>query len=246
MMILIAVIALSACSGGDETPTPDVVNTSPQDTPIVADGRLVPRQYAYIPFMNSGKVNEILVEVGQHVEKDQVMARLERTTQLDYAIDQARYELRSAERALELAATKDQQALEARVAAAQKQLQIAENAPADLELRAPFAGTVMDIDLFIGQYVTTGQNAILLADLSEWFIETDNLTEIEVVNVNVGQQVTVVPDALPNMNMTGEVASISSVFEEKRGDITYTVRISVPITDPRLRWGMTVSVTFNK
>ena len=34
------------------------------------------------------------------------------------------------------------------------------------------------------------------------------------------------------------------MFEEKRGDITYTVRIRINEPDPRLRWGMTVEVTF--
>ena len=39
---------------------------------------------------------------------------------------------------------------------------------------------------------------------------------------------------------------ISDVFEEKRGDITYTVRLLLSNPDPALRWGMTVVVTFNK
>ena len=46
--------------------------------------------------------------------------------------------------------------------------------------------------------------------------------------------------------MTGTVEEISNVFEEKRGDITYTVRLLLQNPDPALRWGMTVVVTFNK
>jgi hypothetical protein len=40
------------------------------------------------------------------------------------------------------------------------------------------------------------------------------------------------------------VDSIADVFEERLGDITYAVRIKLDETDPRLRWGMTVEVTF--
>jgi len=42
------------------------------------------------------------------------------------------------------------------------------------------------------------------------------------------------------------VERIGDVFEEKRGDITYTVRITLNQTDERLRWGMTVVATFEK
>jgi hypothetical protein len=54
------------------------------------------------------------------------------------------------------------------------------------------------------------------------------------------------PDALPELNLLGIVESISDTFEEKRGDITYTTRILVDEIDPRLRWGMTVVVSFEE
>jgi hypothetical protein len=55
-----------------------------------------------------------------------------------------------------------------------------------------------------------------------------------------------VPDALPSITLGGVVESISDTFEEKRGDITYTTRILVDEIDPRLRWGMTVVVSFEE
>ena len=85
-----------------------------------------------------------------------------------------------------------------------------------------------------------------LADFSEWYVETDNLTEIEVVDVSIGQNVEIIPDALPDLSLIGQVESIKDKFEEKRGDITYTTRILVDEIDPRLRWGMTVVVTFKE
>jgi len=64
--------------------------------------------------------------------------------------------------------------------------------------------------------------------------------------VRVGQSVKIVPDALPDLELGGTVERIKDVFEEKRGDITYTVRIKLNQSDERLRWGMTVAVTFQK
>jgi len=40
------------------------------------------------------------------------------------------------------------------------------------------------------------------------------------------------------------VEEISQSFKSQGGDILYTVRIKVDDVDPRMRWGMTVEVTF--
>ena len=58
-------------------------------------------------------------------------------------------------------------------------------------------------------------------------------------------KVTLVPDALPDVKLTGVIQTISSAFTKQGGDIVYSVRILVdnPL-DPRIRWGMTVEATF--
>jgi multidrug resistance efflux pump len=135
---------------------------------------------------------------------------------------------------------------EGRLTAAQANINAAQAALDNLELTVPFAGTLVSLDLLVGEQVTPGLPVAVLADFSQWYVETDNLTEIEVVNVTPGQSVTIVPDALPDVELSGVVDSIGDLFEEKRGDITYTTRILVDEIDPRLRWGMTVVVTFGE
>ena len=130
------------------------------------------------------------------------------------------------------------------------QLSAAEAALADFEdlapeLLAPIGGTVVSLDLKVGENAVPGQPAVILADLSSWHVETEDLTEIEVVEVSEGQTVTVIPDALPEVELSGVVVSIGEIFEERRGDITYTADILLGAeVDPRLRWGMTVVVNF--
>lgn len=140
----------------------------------------------------------------------------------------------------------DVAAADARINAAEENLKAAKANLSNLDLVATIDGTVVDLNLVEGQQATPGQPVIRIADLSKLYVETDDLTEIEVVDVSVGQKVAVVADALPSVEMTGVVEKISQVYEEKRGDITYTVRILLDNPDPRLLWGMTVVVTFQK
>jgi multidrug efflux pump subunit AcrA (membrane-fusion protein) len=115
-----------------------------------------------------------------------------------------------------------------------------------VELKAPFAATVAVQNLKVGEHVNMGEAVVTLADFGGWEIQTDDLTEIEVVKIKPGQVATVKLDALPDVRLNGTVKSISSKYEEKRGDITYTVTLVVAGTDAPLRWGMTAEVTFEK
>jgi multidrug resistance efflux pump len=134
---------------------------------------------------------------------------------------------------------------QSRIEAAQAAIASAEAALADLELVATINGTVVDMDLIKGQRVSPGVELLQLADFSQWYVETDNLTEIEVVDISSGDTATITPDSLPEYSMSGVVESISNLYEEKRGDVTYTTRIRLADVDPRLRWGMTVAVVFD-
>ena len=134
----------------------------------------------------------------------------------------------------------------ARLDTAEAALINAQNQLDALTLKAAIAGTVVDLTLQSGQKVTAGETAVVVADFTDWLIKTDNLTETEVTSLGTGQKASVVLDALPDKTLEGEVTYINSLFEEKRGDITYTVTILLKQTDPLMRWGMTGSVEFLK
>ena len=136
------------------------------------------------------------------------------------------------------------EAAQARLNAAESALAASQAALSDAELVAPLTGTVVKLDLKEGEQVVPGSPAVVLADLSRWKVETQDLNEMEIPRVSVGQTVTITPDAMPELMLTGIVESISQIYEEKFGDVTYTARIALEDTDPRLRWGMTVSTRF--
>ena len=137
-------------------------------------------------------------------------------------------------------------AVEARIAAAEAAITSAKAALTNLELVATIGGTLVEQNLVVGQAVTPGTPVMRIVDFSQMYVETDDLTELEVVEVSNGQKVSIVADALPDLALGGSVEKIANVFEEKRGDITYTVRILLDKVDPRLRWGMTVAVSFEE
>jgi HlyD family secretion protein len=140
---------------------------------------------------------------------------------------------------------KDQLALaQSRLDAAKAQLASAQTALNKLELVAPYDGIVTRIDISAGESVIPNQTVASFANFDNWFVETNDLTENEVVDVVEGQDVIIVPDALPNLELHGTVESISQAYTEKAGDIVYKARILLTQSDPKLRWGMTVETRF--
>jgi multidrug efflux pump subunit AcrA (membrane-fusion protein) len=135
---------------------------------------------------------------------------------------------------------------EARITTAEASLTAAKAALENSELRAPLAGTVADLNLKMGEQVSPGLPVATIADFSGWIIETDNLTEIDVVKIKAGQGASVVLDALPDVTLRGSVTTISSIYVEQRGDITYKVTLALTGQNPQMRWGMTAQVTFDK
>jgi HlyD family secretion protein len=131
---------------------------------------------------------------------------------------------------------------EAGVKQAQAGVDAAKAQLAKLQLVAPFDGAVASLDLREGEFVAPNAPIVRLADLSAWQIETDDLTELSVVNVREGNAVVITFDAIPDLELPGKVIRIKALGENKRGDITYTVIIKPDKHEDRLRWNMTASV----
>lgn len=375
-VLVMAAVVINACGAQQSTPTPQAEARPAEaaDAPTVAEGKLLPLQWASLSFSTSGQVAEILVKEGDTVKAGDVIARLRNETlqaavaeaeaalatakanQANYlaqlpkqiaateaeiksaqsqavgasasrnnaaaikdaesALAQARYQQQQIETALNIlyeynkangshakdvrqqldnaikavkaaeanlaalkagspndrsasaqigAASASEQAAQAKLnqlqaeasgkatdtfAAAIKQAEAAvlaaKLALSDTELRAPFNGTVAEINIRAGEQASAGTPAVVLADLSGWTIETDDLTEIKVPSIKVDQAVTIKVDALPELALKGIVDSIGAVSQLKSGDVVYPVKIKLIDNDPQLRWGMTVAVTFEK
>ncbi len=179
---------------------------------------------------------------------DQAQAQLDRALAppTDAEVAAAEASVRQAQAQLDqlLAGVRDEtlMAAAADVKSAATALMQQQSALSDSELRAPFAGTVASMDLRKGEQIGASEPVVQLADDSAWLIETDDLTEIDVVNVAVGDEAIITVDALPDLELTGTVINVKTFGENKQGDITYTVTVAPNEHDERLRWNMTSSV----
>ena len=134
-------------------------------------------------------------------------------------------------------------AAEADIEAARASITQARAALAETELKAPFAGVLAVLNARVGEQVLAGTIVVQLADFSTWQVETDDLTEINIVRVNEGATASLTFDAIPGLRLTGKVVRIKPLGENKQGDITYTVVIQPDQQDPRLRWNMTAAIS---
>ena len=135
----------------------------------------------------------------------------------------------------------DVRVAQARLDNAQAQLVAAQAAVANLELHAPFSGTVSEIFYKKNEWVSPGQPVLLLADLAHLQIETTDLNEIDAARVKVGDAVLLTFDALPEVQVRGRVERISPKASEGSG-VNYTVVVAFDDQPQGLRWGMTAFV----
>ncbi len=131
------------------------------------------------------------------------------------------------------------------LAVLEARLEAAEAGVAAFSVIAPFDGVVADLNAKLGGSINAGEPAVTLADFSQWLVQTTDLTEIDVVNLEEGQAVSVTLDAIPGTELTGEILSIGQTFAENQGDVVYEVTILLTDTHPAMRWGMTAAVTFS-
>ena len=130
---------------------------------------------------------------------------------------------------------------EARLENAKAQLAAAESALSDLELAAPFAGVVSELNINPSEWVSPGQPVLLLADLHHLQIETTDLGEIDVAQIQVGDVASITFDALPDIVVSGVIQSIAPKAAAGSG-VNYTVVLEMDEIPAALRWGMTAFV----
>jgi multidrug efflux pump subunit AcrA (membrane-fusion protein) len=132
---------------------------------------------------------------------------------------------------------------EQRVINAQAQLAASQAALSDVELTAPFDGTVAELFVDPGSWVSPGQPLLIVADLQNLQVSTTDLSERDVPSVQVGQPVSVFVKAL-GITIDGKVIEISPLAETLGGDVVYATKIELAEQPAGLRIGMSADVMF--
>ena len=251
--LLSLLLLLTAWSTAAETPAPaseaasPIIEEKPEKDPI--EGIVVPARQSSMSFLLGGNIAEVFIAEGDVVKEGQPLLRLS-TPELDS-------QLRAAEAALAVQEADLQYwrihrgrkpperkwLAEDRVDAAQASVETALASQSQQILLAPYAATVITLDTAANEVVGAYEPTLLLADLKNLRVETTNLNERDVVNLQVGQGALVYVEAL-DKEFHGTVSAIAPLADDNNSNITYTLTIELDELPDTLRWGMSTTIDF--
>ena len=135
---------------------------------------------------------------------------------------------------------------EEQLATANARMNAIEATIADLEITTPIAGTLVKLIVQQGEWIYTGQMIAIVADISTWFVESTETNELEIVDIQIGDTVTLEFDAFPDETVRGRVIEIKDFPVMKYNDVIYPLRIELLDNDLPLRWKMTVIIKIER
>lgn len=111
----------------------------------------------------------------------------------------------------------------------------------NVKLVAPINGTITQFDAKVGQLATPG--VPLVSIISNGGYEVDaGVSETDIGKVTIGDTVSMTLDAFPNETFAGSVFYIAPAETNTGGVISYQIKISFKMPDPRLKSGLTANI----
>ena len=253
IVCLIAFIALQGCGkdrAGDSKDNPATMATknSPQSKPVLVElmeikrgtieeilersAALQAEEQVQVLARTQNPAIELLVEEGDHVEKDQVLLRLEsdrQKTVYDQAMtqfDKTRIEFERLEKLHNESLISESEYLNAKFAYDQARLQL-DTAKRDLdytEVRAPIQGTITARSVKVGDKVTTGTSIFEIINL-ESTVAVVHAPEQYLPKLKKDMQARLISATLDNQVFEGYVKRISPVVDAEAGTVKVVVGV---------------------
>lgn len=245
------------------------VFAAPQDqvsaqNSVTASAVIVPAQVSELSFLIPGIAKEIPVKEGDTVKAGQTLMILD-TPDLHFAVAEAEASLRGAQAEAEIRRNESIRKFkinyekltvkkfwvgvpheviemaEGNVQRAQASVEIAQARLAQGTLTAPYDGIVISLGVIPGEFVPSDRAVLTLATLDDLQIETTDLSEREIPNVDVGDPVSIFIEAL-SREISGRVTRVSPRADIVGGDVVFKVTIAPEVQPEGLLWGMTAEV----
>lgn len=271
-----------------ETVETEVAGSHPIKASILASGNLVYAEAAQLSPEVIAKVVEILKKEGDHVERGEVVLRLDdqssraQVAQQEAAVQQQRSAIERQELGLEsqLSQYRRKQGLRERKMLADQQLEDARYAVelarvdvrtsranlkqaeallnqyrevlAKTTIRAPISGTVIAVDIKVGETAVAsqggaaGSSLMTIANTATIMSEV-NVDEADIARIKLGQEVLMLTAAFPDTPLKGVVQTIPLSFKRQEGGQngggtqarSYSVKVRLPdVSALALRSGM--------
>jgi membrane fusion protein, macrolide-specific efflux system len=250
---------------------PALATVSHRSFPVVATatGTVQPQEQVNVNFAQAGTIKEIDVQVGQSVHSGQVLARLDDSSQsaevqaAQVAVSSAEADLAAAQAAAAASPTPRPGSISvpnAQLEVAQAKLQL-QRAQADEDrtiLKASQDGTVLQVNNQVGDNVSAGgtQSAGVQnnggTSSRQPFMVLGSGTDFEVfaafsqndaTKLQPQQTGTASFDAIPGLSVPVHVAIVSTAATQVNGVPEFYAQIALDQSDPRLRNGMTATVS---
>jgi macrolide-specific efflux system membrane fusion protein len=218
IVLFIMMKLFSSCSHGNE-PLQALrsvkVQTGDLEVKVTATGSVKPYNRVEIKPPIPGRVEEVLVEEGEQVKKDQVLAQMsstDRAALMDAARAQGPEIVKRWEEAYKMA-----------------------------PLLAPLDGTIIVQNVEPGQTVTTADPVVVLSDR---LIVEALVDETDLASIQLGQKTEIQLDAYPKEIFAGKVYHIKYESTLVNNVNVYAVDVLPEKVPPAFRSGMTANVTF--
>ncbi|RME61291.1 MAG: HlyD family efflux transporter periplasmic adaptor subunit, partial [Caldilineae bacterium] len=128
---------------------------------------------------------------------------------------------------------------------AQLDLQAAADNLAASQVYAPMDGTVLEVNLEVGQRASAGQTAVVLANTRDLELVV-NVAEVDISKVTLDQPASITIDALPGQTFSGVVTQIAPASTSQQGVVNYPVTIHLDDENlEQVRAGMTAVATLS-
>ena len=200
----------------------------------------VVRRFVAAPF--EGALEKAFVEVGDQVQADQLLARMDgKEVRWEQAGNVAEYERAAKERDAHLA---DQKFGEAQLAKLQMErlaltTKLLDHRNEHLEIRSPIDGVVVSGELkrAEGVRLSMGQTLFEVAPLDQMIIEVE-IPEAELAHVTSGAAATIRLEAFPGQQLDGTLKRICPRAELRRKQQVFVAEIALPNDAGQFRPGM--------
>lgn len=113
----------------------------------------------------------------------------------------------------------------------------------DAQLRAPMSAVVIERKIEVGQLVSTGTPAFVLADLSS-VKAAFGVPDLALQNFKLGDTLTMTTDAIPGTEFTGHISRISPAADQSSR--VFDVEVTIPNLQGLLKPGMIASIAVNE
>ena len=252
-ILVLLIVAHSLLSDGT---TPLMVTTGSVEKmdiqqEVTIKGTIEGAQKADVATSLNYKIISILVEEGDIVRKDQVLAVLDsKDLQDDYqkamtALKNSKFNYESSKSLYEEGAISKEDYLKAETQYENDKLTVDSlNITDKVNIKSPIGGTVTRVNVNIGRFANDTEKSepmFVVEDLQNLKMDV-RISEYDISKIKVGQKVTITADVLGDESVNGTVSRISPTGEQKdpsSTEMVIPVQIDVDSGNPNLIAGVT-------